>query len=85
MPLYQYECSAGHAFDAIVPMAERNVPLPCEEDGCFECASMVITHSHPEAILDHGMARNSENAKMGKYDPLNPNTRFMSKGRNWRK
>ena len=43
------------------------------------------THNNPRASLDHGSAANRDAAREGRYDPHNPNTRFMSKGRSWRK
>lgn len=42
-------------------------------------------HNNPKSMLDHGSAANRDAAREGRYDPLNPNTRFMSKGRDWRK
>jgi len=85
MPLYEFECPQGHTFDAITAIGDRREPLPCEEAGCSELAKMVIAHANPGGMLDHGSARNRDNAKEGRYDPLNPNTRFMAKGRGWRK
>lgn len=42
-------------------------------------------HSNPGGMLDHGSASNRDAAREGRYDPLNPNRRFMTKGRSWRK
>ena len=44
-----------------------------------------ISFSKSNLILDHGMATNRDAAREGRYNPLNPNTRFMAKGRSWRK
>ena len=53
---------------------------------CQLPAELVVgTHNNPRNILDHGLGRNRDAAREGRYDPLNPNTRFMSKGRGWRK
>ena len=42
-------------------------------------------HNNPRNLLDHGLSRNRDAAREGRYDPLNPSVRFMSKGRGWRK
>ena len=30
MPLYDWVCRRGHEFEAVVPMADRDKPIPCE-------------------------------------------------------
>ena len=30
MPLFDYFCEAGHRFEKVVPIANRNEPIPCE-------------------------------------------------------
>jgi hypothetical protein len=45
----------------------------------------VGTHNNPAGALDHGSAANRDAAREGRYDPLKPNTRFMAKGRGYRK
>jgi len=45
----------------------------------------VGTHNNPAGALDHGSARNRDAAREGRYDPLKPSTRFMAKGRGYRK
>lgn len=57
----------------------RNVP--CQ----LRAEIFVGTHNNPRNILDHGLASNRDAAREGRYDPLKPNTRFMAKGRGWRK
>lgn len=53
---------------------------------CMLKASLVVgTHTNPKSMLDHGFASNRDAAREGRYDPLNPNRRFMAKGRDWRK
>lgn len=53
---------------------------------CMLMAKLIVgTHSNPAGLLDHGLARNRDDARMGKYDPLNPSKRFMAKGRSWRR
>lgn len=44
----------------------------------------VGNHNSPKSLLNHGSASNRDAAREGRYDPLNPNTRFMAKGREWR-
>ena len=96
MPLYDFECPHKHRFERMCPMGERNEEVPCEgtvndvlgdgEVPCMLKAKIFVgTHSNPSAILDHGGASNRDAAREGRYDPLNPNRRFMSKGRKWRK
>lgn len=85
MPLYQFECPKGHTFDEIVPMRERYYPIMCTGDGCQEVARMVIAHSNPGGLLDHGLARNRDLAREGRWNPDEPSPRFMSKGSKWRK
>jgi hypothetical protein len=64
--------------DSIEPVAVTQVP-------CMLKAKLLVgPHSNPRAMLDHGMASNRDAAREGRYDPLNPNRRFISKGRNWR-
>lgn len=56
-----------------------------KEVPCALSAVGIITHSNPAGALDHGSASNRDAAREGRYDPLNPNRRFMAKGRSWRK
>lgn len=30
MPLYEFLCDLGHRFERVVPIADRNTPVPCE-------------------------------------------------------
>lgn len=85
MPRYQFECPHGHSFEFDVPMAKRLDPIPCANDECDQQARMVIAHTSPGGMLDHGSARNRDMAREGRWDPENPNRRFMVKGRRWRK
>ena len=86
MPLYDFECPGGHRFERICPMDKRGEEVPCEEASCALRAKQVFgTHSNPSSMLDHGSASNRDAAREGRYDPLKPNTRFMAKGRGWRK
>lgn len=84
MPIYDFSCSAGHVFERMVPMAERNIPVTCEEPGCELDAAAIISHGNPAGMLDHGFGRNRENALKGTYDPNKPATNVMGKGRAWR-
>lgn len=60
--------------------------IQVEEVPCILQATRIFgTHSNPHAILQHGMAANRDAAREGRYDPNNPNRRFMAKGREWRK
>ncbi len=52
---------------------------------CMLQAIPLITHSNPAGALDHGASANRDAAREGRYDPLNPNRRFMAKGRGYRK
>ena len=45
----------------------------------------VGTHNNIQGMLDHGLGSNRDAAREGRYDPLKPNTRFMAKGRGYRK
>jgi len=56
-------------------------PVPCQ----LKAKLVVRAHAHPAGMLDHGLASNRDAAREGRYDPLNPNRRFMAKGRSWRK
>lgn len=56
------------------------------ETKCILKAEIFVgNHNNPRNILDHGLASNRDAAREGRYDPLKPNTRFMAKGRGWRK
>ena len=55
--------------------------VPC----MLKAKHVEISFSGTNLILDHGSASNRDAAREGRYDPLNPNTRFMAKGRQWRK
>jgi putative FmdB family regulatory protein len=85
MPLYDFECVAGHRFERLVPVAERHLPIACPEKGCGQDGKAIISHSNPAALLDHGFGRNNYNAQKGTYDPNRPATNVMAKGRVWRK
>jgi len=52
---------------------------------CMLKAVHIISHSNPAGALDHGASANRDAAREGRYDPLNPNRRFMAKGRGYRK
>lgn len=57
-----------------------------KEVNCMLMAKHVeISFADHNLILDHGSASNRDAAREGRYDPLNPNRRFMAKGRSWRK
>lgn len=75
---------------------EAQIPQMINTDGaedppvilvnCPHSAERVFgTHSNPSSMLDHGLGSNRDAAREGRYDPLNPNRRFMAKGRGWRK
>jgi len=73
------EYPEGEAPDDSAAVVVKVVP-------CMLKAKLVVgTHNNPRNILDHGLGRNRDAAREGRYDPLNPNTRFLSKGRGWRK
>lgn len=55
--------------------------VPC----ILEAKKVEISFADSNLILDHGSASNRDAAREGRYDPLNPNRRFMAKGRGWRK
>jgi hypothetical protein len=57
------------------------IPVPC----ILKASRVEISFSGSNKILDHGSASNRDAAREGRYDPLNPNRRFMAKGRSWRK
>ena len=85
MPLYDYQCHAGHTFEKVVPLAKRQLPIECEglTDGgppCMHQASRVeISHAHPSALLDYGLAANRDAAREGRYDPNRPSKRGVRK------
>ena len=85
MPRYDFECPDGHRFEHDCPMADRHKAILCKRVSCVLQASMVMGHSNPAGMLDHGSASNRDAAREGRYDPFNPNRRFIAKGRQWRK
>lgn len=85
MPLYDFGCPNGHRFERTCRMAECDQETPCEEPGCTAAATQIIAHSNPGGSLSHGAASNRDAALEGRYDPLNPNRRFMKKGRSWQR
>lgn len=56
-------------------------PVPC----MLKAKRIEIAFSETNGICQSGMASNRDAAREGRYDPLNPNRRFMAKGRGaWR-
>jgi hypothetical protein len=55
--------------------------VPC----VFKAKIFIGVHNNPGGALDHGLGSNRDAAREGRYDPLNPNRRFMAKGRGYRK
>ena len=55
--------------------------VPCQ----LKAELFVGPHNNPGGALDHGLGSNRDAAREGRYDPLNPNRRFMAKGRSWMK
>ena len=46
---------------------------------CMLNATMEIGHSNPSALTYRNLGANRDAAREGRYDPLNPSRRFMSK------
>jgi hypothetical protein len=68
----------GHEKEDFVLVRE----IPC----MLKAKKLEISFADSNPILDHGSASNRDAAREGRYDPLNPNRRFMSKGRqSWRR
>lgn len=44
-PLYDYRCSAGHTFEKNVPMANRDLQIPCEFYESYTMPNPAITAS----------------------------------------
>lgn len=55
--------------------------VPCNR----QAEIFIGVHNNPGGALDHGLGSNRDAAREGRYDPLNPNRRFMAKGRGYRK
>jgi hypothetical protein len=83
------ELPEGYEWVSIDPDSSNGVPAEkvlIKKVPCILQATLVVgTHSNPAACLHHGFASNRDAAREGRYDPLNPNRRFMAKGRGWRK
>jgi hypothetical protein len=92
MPLYDFHCDAGHRFERVVPLAQRNEPIACEggppKSGdagaarlpCPLPANRVeIAHARPSTMLDYGLGANRDAAREGRYDPNRPSTRGVRK------
>jgi hypothetical protein len=76
MPLYDFSCDAGHRFEKVVSIAVRNHTIGCQIPGCpFSARRVEISHAHPAAMLDYGLAANRDAAREGRYDPHRPITR----------
>ena len=43
------------------------------------------THNNPRNQLFHNLGANRDAAREGRYDPSKPSTRFLAKGKGWRK
>jgi hypothetical protein len=71
------ELPEPHVASAVVAVTQ----VPC----MLKATLIVGPHSNPAGMLDHGMASNRDAAREGRYDPMNPNRRFIAKGRSWRK
>jgi len=83
------ECDESIPCEGVVPQigldhgaADSAVEV---EVPCILQAHRIISHSNPAGALDHGASANRDAAREGRYDPLNPNRRFMAKGRGYRK
>jgi hypothetical protein len=74
-----------------------DVVVPTEDDGqieqvlmrkvpcSFQAKIFMGVHNNPGGALDHGLGSNRDAAREGRYNPLEPNRRFMAKGRGYRK
>ena len=56
-------------------------PVPC----MLKAKRIEIAFSETNSILQCGSASNRDAAREGRYDPLNPNKRFIQKGRAWQR
>lgn len=80
MPLYDFECGDGHRFEAVVPLAARQQPIPCQAPTCPLVAHRIeICHARPSTMLDYGLGANRDAAREGRYDPNRPSTRGVRK------
>jgi len=59
--------------------------LMCKVSCQLKAEIFIGVHNNPGGALDHGLGSNRDAAREGRYDPLNPNRRFMAKGRGYRK
>jgi hypothetical protein len=57
------------------------VMVPC----ALKATQFIGQHNNPGGAIDHGASSNRDAAREGRYDPLNPNRRFVTKGRGYRK
>jgi hypothetical protein len=80
MPLYDFECPAGHRFEALVSIASRTEPFPCQAPACaLQAQRIEICHAHPSTMLDYGLGANRDAAREGRYNPDRPSTRGVRK------
>ena len=54
--------------------------VPC----AFKAKIFMGQHNNPGGALHHGLGSNRDAAREGRYNPLEPNRRFMAKGRGYR-
>jgi hypothetical protein len=80
MPMYDFQCEAGHRFESVVPIATRTEPIPCQDPACRLMARRVeICHARPSMLLDYGLGANRDAAREGRYDPSRPSKRGVRK------
>jgi len=82
MPMYDFHCGAGHSFEKVVPIADRNAAVPCEggAGACPLAATRIeIAHARPSTLLSYGLGANRDAAREGRYDPNRPSTRGVRK------
>lgn len=55
MPIYAYQCPAGHRVERLRGMDHRHDPLACESDGCGAQMALVIARSHcaPDGVYSY--------------------------------
>lgn len=83
MPLYDYECPAGHVFEHSELIANRNEQVKCKE--CTEMSTRIKhSHSNPSAMLDYGLGLNREAVMKGTYDPEKPINRGITPRKEFR-
>jgi len=78
MPVYEYECVAHGAFDAVQPLSAYREPLPCPE--CGAAAARVVLSSVALACMPSAVRSARQRNERSAHEPLSSRESKHGKG-----